>query len=163
MPHPSPLAPTNAETHGDRSPVSRLALWIPAFAAMSGVSFLALALTTFISPAFAASGKQPAPAEALVGAPGEYTSFTTTELQRGFLALAFGSDLRIGARPRGVRRFDHPILASIIASGSIERTASMTRIIEEYASKVPNLRLSVASTDEDIDTEVEGQAEIGRQ
>ena len=31
------------------------------------------------------------------------------ELERGFLALAFGSDLRIGAAPRGIRRFDHPI------------------------------------------------------
>ena len=63
---------------------------------------------------------------------------------RGFLALAFGSDLRIGARPRGVRRFDRPIKARVIAGGSIDRVAAMQRIIDEYARSVPNLHLSLA-------------------
>ncbi|MET0875357.1 MAG: hypothetical protein ABWX81_11275, partial [Pseudolabrys sp.] len=60
-------------------------------------------------PAFSASDKQPAPAGAPQDAPPQYTSFTAAELERGFLALAFGSDLRIGVRPLGIRRFDHPI------------------------------------------------------
>ena len=55
------------------------------------------------------------------------------ELMRGFFALAFGSDLRIGARPRGIRRFDHPIRVAVIASGSVDRSAAMARVIEEYA------------------------------
>ena len=61
--------------------------------------------------AFGASDKQPTPAGAMQEAPPQYTHFTTSELERGFLALAFGSDLRIGARPLGIRRFDHPIRA----------------------------------------------------
>jgi hypothetical protein len=70
------------------------------------------------------------------------------ELARGFMALAFGSDLRIGARPRGIRRFDHPIRAKVIAGGSIDRTAAMTRILEDYASEVPGLNLSVEAGDD---------------
>ena len=67
--------------------------------------------------AFAASDKQPAPAGATQDAPPQYTSFTAAELERGFLALAFGSDLRIGARPLGIRRFDHPIHVRIFGGG----------------------------------------------
>jgi Protein of unknown function (DUF2927) len=93
--------------------------------------------------ALAASGKEPAPPGAFAGAPPQYTRFSVRELERGFLALAFGSDLRIGAKPRGVRRFDHPIRAAVIAGGSIDRTVAMQRVIEEYARKVPNLHLSV--------------------
>lgn len=92
---------------------------------------------------FAASDKRPAPAGAIHGAPGEYTHFSAAELTRGFLALAFGSDLRIGAAPRGIRRFNHPIHARVIGGGSIDRTAAMARIVEEYARRVPSLRLSL--------------------
>jgi hypothetical protein len=96
-----------------------------------------------IVPALAASAPQPAPAGAYPGAPPEYSRFSTGELERGFFALAFGTDLLIGARPRGIRRFDHPIRAAIVAGGSIDRSAAMTRIVEEYARKVPNLNLSL--------------------
>jgi hypothetical protein len=97
------------------------------------------------SSSFAASGKQPAPPGAFHGAPGEYTRFSIAELSRGFMALAFGSDLRIGARPRGIRRFDHPIHARVIAGGSVDRVAAMGRIVEEYARKVPSLHLSLVT------------------
>lgn len=96
--------------------------------------------------ALAASGKRPPPPGAFRGAPPQYTRFSAKELMRGFMALAFGSDLRIGARPRGIRRFSHPIYAEVISRGSVDRTAAMTRIIEEYARKVPNLRLSVTDS-----------------
>ena len=79
-----------------------------------------------------AAGNRPPPG-AFAGAPPQYTHFSTAELTRGFLALAFGSDLRIGARPRGIRRFDHPIRARVIAGGSVDRAAAMQHIIEEYA------------------------------
>lgn len=112
---------------------------------------IALAAFVFASTAllaagaFAASGKRAAPSGAFPGAPSEYTRFSAAELTRGFMALAFGSDLRIGARPRGIRRFDHPIRARVYADGSVDRSAAMTRIIEEYARKVPSLRLSVVT------------------
>ena len=95
--------------------------------------------------ALAASGKQAAPAGAFDGAPPQFTRFSATELERGFLALAFGSDLRIGARPRGIRRFDQPIRVNVTAGGSVDRSAAMTRVIEEYARKVPNLHLSIVA------------------
>ncbi|MCF8476982.1 MAG: DUF2927 domain-containing protein [Pseudolabrys sp.] len=106
-------------------------------------AFVILMLTAPL--AVAASGKQAAPAGSLKGAPHQYTRFTAAELQRGFLALAFGSDLRIGAPPRGIRRFDRPIHLHIIAGGSVARGPAMARIAEEYAGKVPNLHLSVVA------------------
>src|ERR1700722_18133867 len=77
----------------------------------------------------AASGREPAPPGAFTGAPPQYTRFSTPELMRGFLVLAFGSDLRIGIAPRGIRRFDRPIRVAVIASGSVDRSAAMRRVI----------------------------------
>ena len=112
----------------------------------SGLCLLAAFIITITaSTALAASGKEPPPPGAFKGAPPQYTRFTTHELTRGFMALAFGSDLRIGATPRGIRRFDHPIAAHVISSGSVDRSAAMTRVIEEYARKVPNLHLRVSA------------------
>ncbi len=102
----------------------------------------------------AASGQEPAPAGSFAGAPPQYTRFSIAELTRGFLSLAFGSDLRIGAAPRGIRRFDHPIRAAVISDGSVDRAAAMQRILEEYAAKVPGLHLTVVAATADFDIEV---------
>ena len=120
--------------------------------ARATIAFLLLIAMTSLAPA--ASGKQPAPAGALTSAPPEYTHFTVAEFQRGFLALAFGSDLRIGAQPRGIRRFDRPIRAHVFAGGSVARTEAMKRIVEEYAGKVPNLHLSLTPDRQNADIEI---------
>jgi len=101
--------------------------------------FVLISMTT---ATLAASEKVPAPPGSFEGAPPQYTRFTAAELSRGFLALAFGSDLRIGARPSGIRRFDHPIVAHVISGGAVDRTGMMSRVIAEYARAVPNLQLS---------------------
>lgn len=111
-------------------------------------------LISLSATALAASGKQPAPAGAFNGAPPQYTRFSTAELERGFLALAFGSDLRIGARPRGIRRFAHPIRAQIVGGGSVDRSAAMARVIDEYARKISDLHLSLATGTAPADLEV---------
>jgi hypothetical protein len=114
-----------------------------------------LLLSCSFSAALAASDKQPPPTGSFAGAPPEFARFSTDELQKGFVTLAFGSDLRIGARPRGIRRFDRPIVARIVQSGSVDRSAAMARIVEEYARKVPNLHLSIAAADTaSIDMEI---------
>jgi DUF2927 family protein len=110
-------------------------------------------LLAVTAAALAASGRQPPPPGAFKGAPPEYTRFSSAELIRGFIALAFGSDLRIGARPRGIRRFDQPITARVIAGGSVDRVAAMQHVIEEYAAKVPNLRLALTEAQQ-ADVEV---------
>lgn len=102
----------------------------------------------------AASGREPAPEGSAHGAPPQYTQFTAAELTRGFLALAFGSDLRIGARPRGIRRFDHPIRARVIHGGSVDRVAAMQSVVEAYARQVPSLALSLVDGTQASDIEV---------
>ena len=111
-------------------------------------TFLAglIVLLAMTEAGLAASGRRAAPSGAFKGAPAEYTRFSTAELRRGFMALAFGSDLRIGAKPRGIRRFDHEIQARVIGGGSVDRVAAVERILEEYARKVPNLNLTVVRT-----------------
>ncbi|HZP70050.1 MAG TPA: DUF2927 domain-containing protein [Pseudolabrys sp.] len=101
-----------------------------------------IVLITMTVAASAASDQQPAPPGAPPDAPPQYTRFTAPELTRGFFALAFGSDLRIGARPLGIRRFDHPIRVSVIGGGSVDRRIEMSRVIETYAREVPALQLS---------------------
>ena len=95
--------------------------------------------------ALAASDRLPAPPGSFPGAPAQFTKFSASELERGFMALAFGSDLRIGARPRGIRRFNHPIRAEIVTGGSVDRAAAMRGVLEDYARQVPGLHLSIAS------------------
>jgi DUF2927 family protein len=103
------------------------------------------ALIAMMAAALAASDRQQAPPGAFDGAPPQYTRFSTAELERGFLALAFGSDLRIGARPTGIRRFDHPISAHVTGGGAVDRRAAMSRAIGDYARAVPGLHLSETS------------------
>jgi hypothetical protein len=118
-------------------------------------SFAALVfLISLSTAALAASGRQPAPPGSFEGAPPQYTRFSTAELMRGFLLLTIGSDLRIGERPRGIRRFDHPIRAAVIAGGSVNRAAAMQGVLDEYAAKVPNLQLSSAADAAGADIEV---------
>ena len=95
----------------------------------------------------AASGRQPAPPGAFEGAPPQYTQFSAAELSRGFLALAFGSDLRIGARPTGIRRFEHAISVHVTGSGAVDRRTAMSRVISDYAHSVPELHLSETSAE----------------
>ena len=113
-----------------------------------------IVLMSFVTAALGASGRQNAPPGSFEGAPPQFTHFTAAELSRGFVALAFGSDLRIGAPPLGVRRFDHPIRARVIGSGSVDRTIAMSRVIEEYARAVPALGLGFASSAATPDVEV---------
>ena len=109
---------------------------------------------TIATSASAASDRRPAPPGAFKGAPAEYTRFSADEIARGFLALAFGSDLHLGAPTVGVRRFDHPIHARVLGGGSVDRKARMERILEEYARKVPNLHLTIVQDTDTADMEV---------
>ena len=111
---------------------------------LAGLAVFLAAATTSL----AASNREPPPPGSFAGAPPQFTTFTAAELERGFMALAFGSDLRIGARPRGIRRFDHPIRAVVMGGGSVDRSARMRDVIAEYASTVPSLRLSPANAGE---------------
>ena len=117
-------------------------------------ALLILAVLTAAGAASAASGKRPAPPTAFKGAPAEYTHFSAQEITRGFLALAFGSDLHVGAPATGLRRFDHPIKAHVLGGGSVDRKAAMERILREFAAKAPRLQLTVVPQAEKADIEI---------
>jgi len=112
------------------------------------------ALISLVTAALGASGRQQPPPGSFEGAPAQYTHFTAAELSRGFLALAFGSDLRIGARPLGIRRFDQGIRARIIAGGTVDRSNEMARVIEEYAREVPGLELRLGPSTASAEIEI---------
>jgi hypothetical protein len=107
-----------------------------------------------VVPLHAASNSQPAPPGSFAGAPPQFTRFTRHELTRGFLALAFGSDLRVGAAPRGIRRFDHDIRTFVTSTSSIDRKVAMKNIIVEYGRKVPHLTLLTAADEDNADVVV---------
>jgi hypothetical protein len=111
-------------------------------------------LISMMAVALAASGRQPAPAGSFAGAPAEYTQFSIGEISRGFLALAYGSDLRVAGRPRGLHRFTHPVSIRVQGGGSVDRKEAMRRVLDEYARKVPNLHLNVVAGAEPADVEV---------
>jgi hypothetical protein len=115
--------------------------------ALAALALLALA----IAPLYAASDRQPAPPGAQPDAPPQFTKFTVNELRRGFLALAFGSDLRLGARPRGIRRFDSDVDVFVSSNGSVDRKAAMEKIVAEYGAVLPQLNVGMAKNEEDAD------------
>ena len=114
--------------------------------ALTALAFLVLA-----APLYAASDKQPAPAGSPPGAPQQFTKFTVNELRRGFIALAFGSDLRLGAKPRGIRRFDNDVRVLIASTGSVDRTAAVEKIVAEYGTVVPQLNVAITKKEDDAD------------
>jgi hypothetical protein len=109
---------------------------------------LIVALT---APALAASDRQPAPEGAPVNAPAQYTKFTPRELMRGFMALAFGADLRVGMKPRGIRRFDRTVTVFIGSAASVDRRAAMQSIVKEYGRSIPRLSVSLTANEDDAD------------
>jgi Protein of unknown function (DUF2927) len=128
----------------------------------SGSLLSTLILLLLACPAFAASEKQPPPPGSPEGAPPQYTQFSTQELMRGFLKLAFGSDLRIGAKGRGIRKFAHAVRAAVIHGGSIDRTAAMHHVLQDYAQAVPGLQLTLVRTsDADIEVRLIDEKDFG--
>jgi hypothetical protein len=108
-------------------------------------------LTLTTAPLHAASDKQPAPAGALPNAPPQFTKFTVNELKRGFIKLAFGSDMRLGAKPRGIRRFEDDVHVLIKSAGSVDRTAAMEKIVAEYGRILPRLNIETTTKEDDAD------------
>jgi hypothetical protein len=115
--------------------------------ALSALAFLALVT----APLYAASDKQPAPDGAPPGSPPQFTKFTVNELKRGFTALAFGSDLRLGAKPRGIRRFEDDIQVFVSSTGSVDRKSAMEKIIAEYGAVIPRLNVFLAENEDNAD------------
>ncbi len=99
----------------------------------------------FATQSFAASEKRSAPAGSYDGAPAEFTKFSAAELSRGFLALAFGSDLRVGTKPKGIRRFDNAVRIHVATGGSVTRSEAYRLILHEFTEKIPNLNASIVA------------------
>jgi DUF2927 family protein len=114
-------------------------------------SALVAALLLVATIAHAASDRKPPPPGAFEGAPAQYTKFSARELTRGFLALAFGSDLRLGVRPKGIRRFDRAITTFVSSDAGVDRKAAMEKIIGEYGAALPQLKISAAANEDDAD------------
>jgi hypothetical protein len=111
-------------------------------------------IVALAAPALAASDRQPAPKGAPVDAPSQYTKFTSRELMRGFMALAFGADLRVGMKPKGIRRFDRAVTVFIRSTAGVDRSAAMRSIVEEYGRSIPHLSVSLVANEDGADVVV---------
>ena len=60
-----------------------------------------------------------------------------TELSKGLLALAFGSDMRMGVVSQHIRRFVRLIRFFIAHRGSVDRKAEYRAVVEEFARRIP--------------------------
>jgi hypothetical protein len=108
-------------------------------------------IVALAAPAFAASDRQPPPAGAPKNAPPQFTEFTSRELIRGFMALAFGADLRVGMKPKGIRRFDRTVTVFIDSTAVVDRRAAMRSIVKEYGRSIPHLSVSSIANEDDAD------------
>ncbi len=64
-------------------------------------------------------------------------------MTRGFLAVAFGSDLRVGNKPKGIRRFAGQADVLVLDQGSVRRGDAYRAIVREFADKIPSTQLQL--------------------
>lgn len=121
----------------------------------AGIVSLALTLAAALHDrAAAASQPRPAPPGRFAEAPPEFTRFSPQELSRGFTALAFGSDLRLGSSVRRLHRFEQPVRVFVESGGSVQRHDSYRQILMEFAGAFPQLNLSIVGAREDANVTV---------
>ncbi len=113
-----------------------------------------ICILALLPPALAASDRQPAPPGTFADAPPQYTRFTAAELAKGFLKLAFGSDLRIGGRANVIRRFDRPVRVRVIAGGGVPRADAYKHVLADIAQQVPNIRAGIVDENAPADITV---------
>ena len=102
------------------------------------------------------------PAEAQVAAPaidvaskrGGQPVFSDLDLARGFRALAFGSDLRVGDQGVRIRRFDRPAKLFLAQRGSVDRIVAYREILEEFARLIPGIAISFVEHDHEADVTI---------
>jgi hypothetical protein len=117
--------------------------WRPLRRMGLAVCCIAVGLGLAVDLVWAASGRQRAPPGSFPGAPAQYTQFTPWELSGGFLALAFGSDLRLGSKLQLIHRFEQPMQAYVVAGGSVDRSTTYRRILDEFRREFPFVHMSV--------------------
>lgn len=115
---------------------------------------LVAVLSLFVTAAHAASDRRPAPRGAPEDAPPEYTRFTAAEIEKGFLALAFGSDLRVGGKPKGVRKFMEPARITVLDQGSVSRGDRYKAVVREFARVIPHLDAQLTDKEDDANVTV---------
>ncbi|MCW5686124.1 MAG: DUF2927 domain-containing protein [Pseudolabrys sp.] len=122
------------------------------------MKILTVALATILglcaTAAYAASDRRPAPPGAPEDAPPEYTRFTPAELEKGFLALAFGSDLRVGGKPKGIRKFTETAKIAVLDQGSVSRGDRYKAVVREFARVIPHLDAKLTDTEDDANVTV---------
>lgn len=127
--------------------IGRLETSLALLAFLTGIAFTS-------SASSAEWNRRQAPLNALPGAPAEFVRFTQAELSRGFLALAFGSDMRMGDKSQRIRRFVRPIRFFIAHRGSVDRKAEHRAVVEEFVRRVPQLAIVFADNSEAADVVV---------
>lgn len=97
-------------------------------------------VTASFAGSWGADTLRPPPPNAPKDAPAEFTRFELHELERGFLRLAFGSDLQtVGENDDRIHKFDHRIRIRISSSGRIDRSSLYRQVVDDFVLRVPGL------------------------
>jgi hypothetical protein len=115
---------------------------------MPGIRVLPMgaACAALIAAATAISFGYPARAEnAEIGARrlAERTSFDNDEIIGGFLKIAFGAELQIGARAERIRKFDEPVRVFVANRGIPDRRADVAAVVADIRARVNHLDLAM--------------------
>lgn len=85
---------------------------------------------------------QPRPQPEPQAQPVERTDFTDAEITDGFLRTTIGAEFQIAGRVDRIRKYEAPVRIFIDGGGS-NRTAQLTRIVNDIARRIRHLDLAV--------------------
>jgi len=74
---------------------------------------------------------------------GERKTFTDAEIFNGFLATAFGAEMRIAGRVDGIRKYDKPVRVYVENRARPDRSAQIAAIVADIKSRIEHLDIAV--------------------
>jgi hypothetical protein len=83
----------------------------------------------------------------------ERKTFTDAEIVEGFLKVAFGAELRVGAPADRIRKFDRPVRVFIDSHAKPDRRAEVTDAIADIRARVQHLDIAATERREDANVE----------
>jgi hypothetical protein len=115
----------------------------------SAARFLLLLVALFSTLAQAAENPEIAKRRAA-----ERKTFTDAEIFKGFVATAFGAEMRIAGRVDRIRKYDRPVRVYVENNAKPDRSAEIADIVADIKARVEHLDIAMAANRGDADVVV---------